>query len=195
MRRFLSGMMILVAGFLANFGMFTTVLALDASHLQLLRQSQPPALPPLTTAEKIRLLEDAKLIQAAKIIEANKTSPQADQKTKHTDTQASGTAVREISHIPWETIAVVISIFSGIAAITGFTMSGHKKKRAISKYMEEIDMTFSEYKFKSKRCEAELYRLRDLLEHRLKKGQIDESLYELLTKRIDKYIHEIQSLP
>ena len=177
--------------FVSNFGVFTTVLALDASHLQLLRQSQPPALPPPTAQPQpqpppLSPAEKFKLLEAAKIIEANKT--------KHNNQATSDTAVSEISHIPWETIAVVISILSGIAAITGFTMSGHKKKRAISKYMEEIDMTFSEYKFKSKRCEAELYRLRDLLEHRLKKGQIDESLYELLTKRIDKYIHEIQSV-
>jgi hypothetical protein len=98
-------------------------------------------------------------------------------------------------YIPWETIAVIISILSGLAAIMGFSVSSHKKKRAISKYMEEIDATFSEFKWKSKRCEAELYRLRDLLEERLKKGKIDESLYELLTKRIDKYLHEIQDLP
>ena len=97
--------------------------------------------------------------------------------------------------IPWETIAIVVSICSGLAAVMGFSVSSHKKKRAISKYMEEIDATFSEYKWKSKRCEAELYRLRDLLEERLKKGKIDESLYELLTKRIDKYLREIQELP
>ena len=97
--------------------------------------------------------------------------------------------------IPWETIAIVVSICSGLAAVMGFSVSSHKKKRAISKYMEEIDATFSEYKCKSKLCEADLYRLRDLLEERLKKGKIDESLYELLTKRIDKYLREIQELP
>lgn len=97
--------------------------------------------------------------------------------------------------IPWNMISVVISILAGLAAIFGFSVSSHKKKRAISKYMEEIDSTFSEYKWKTKRCEAELYRLHDVLEDSLKKGKIDESLFELLTKRIDKYLHEIQNLP
>lgn len=91
----------------------------------------------------------------------------------------------------WEFIAIVVTIISGIAAITGFSMSARKKKKSISKYMTEIDNTFSEFKQKTKRCEAELYRLRDLLEERLKKGKIDESIYELLQKRIDKYLEEI----
>ena len=95
-------------------------------------------------------------------------------------------------NIPWETIAVVISILSGTAAIMGFSLTGHKKKRAISKYMEEIDATYMGYKSKAKRCEAELYRLHDLLEERLKGGKIDESLYELLCKRIDKYLAEVK---
>ena len=112
---------------------------------------------------------------------------------KNKDVIPSQTAA--VTKIPWDTIAVIISIISGIAAIFGFSISSHKKKRAISKYMGEIDATFSEYKWKAKRCEAELYRLHDLIEEKLKKGKIDESLYELLTKRIDKYLHEIQNMP
>lgn len=95
---------------------------------------------------------------------------------------------------PWNMIAAIVTILAGLAGIFGYSFATHKKKRAISKYMEEIDATFSEYKWKSKRCEAELYRLHELLVERLKKGKIDESLYDLLTKRIDKYLHEIQSM-
>jgi hypothetical protein len=91
----------------------------------------------------------------------------------------------------WEFIAIVVTIISGIAAVTGFSISAQKKKKSISKYMTEIDNTFNEFRQKTKRCEAELYRLRDLLEERLKKGKIDESIYELLQKRIDKYLEEI----
>ncbi|MFC1748027.1 hypothetical protein ACFL2V_04400 [Pseudomonadota bacterium] len=93
----------------------------------------------------------------------------------------------------WEFVAIVVTILSGIAAITGFSISSRKKRKSISKYMTEIDNTFSEYKQKTKRCEAELYRLRDLLEERLKKGKIDESTYELLQKRVDKYLGEISN--
>jgi hypothetical protein len=91
-------------------------------------------------------------------------------------------------NISWEFVAVVISIIAGLTTILGFSFNGHKRKRAISKYMEEIDSTFAEFKWKSKRCEAELYRLHDVLEDRLKKGKIDEPQFELLDKRIDKYI-------
>lgn len=130
----------------------------------------------LVSPDKLKAVDDA----------AVKETPKKD-----IDGQKPGA----IPRIPWETIAIVVSIISGLAAVMGFSVSSHKKKRAISKYMEEIDATFSEYKWKSKRCEAELYRLRDLLEERLKKGKVDESLYDLLTKRIDKYLREIQDLP
>lgn len=117
--------------------------------------------------------EAPKLPEAKKIDEKKQTSPQ-------------------IPHIPWETIALVISILSGVAAITGFSLTNHNRKRAISKYMEKIDSTFANFKWQSKQCESELYSLKSELEDSLKKGKVDESLYELLTKRIDKYLKEIQ---
>ncbi len=143
----------------------------------------------LQTTPNLRL-NNYQLISPEKLKTIDETAIKENPK-KDIEAQKPGALPR----IPWETIAIVVSIISGLAAVMGFSVSSHKKKRAISKYMEEIDATFSEYKWKSKRCEAELYRLRDLLEERLKKGKVDESLYDLLTKRIDKYLREIQDLP
>lgn len=128
--------------------------------------------PDVAFAQKARE-EAPKLPESKKIDEKKQTSPQ-------------------MPHIPWETIALVISILSGVAAITGFSLTSHNRKRAISKYMEKIDSTFANFKWQSKQCESELYSLRSELEDNLKKGKVDESLYELLTKRIDKYLKDIQ---
>ena len=93
--------------------------------------------------------------------------------------------------IPWEKVALGVSMTSGVAAIMGFSFRDKKKRRAISKYMNEIDDTYHEYKIKGQRCEAELYRLRDLLETELKGGKIDESVYHLLVNRIEKYLKDM----
>ena len=67
-----------------------------------------------------------------------------------------------------------------------------RKRKSISKYLTEIDDCFSQYKMKSKRCEAELYRLRDMISEELKKGSIDENAYTVLDKRIDEYLREVR---
>ena len=45
---------------------------------------------------------------------------------------------------------------------------------------------------KAKRCEAELYRLKDIVDTELKSGKIDDSTYSLLTNRIEGYMIDIQ---
>jgi len=79
-------------------------------------------------------------------------------------------------------------------AVTGFTIAGAKKKKSVSKFINDIDDTFASFKWKSKRCEAELYRLQDLIEDKLKAGKIDESSYHLLMNRIEKYLKEIKEV-
>jgi hypothetical protein len=58
--------------------------------------------------------------------------------------------------------------------------------------MSEIDDTYSSFKMNSRRCEAELYRLKDSISNELKKGKIDEGAYAVLEKRIEDYMREIR---
>lgn len=89
-------------------------------------------------------------------------------------------------------LALVVSLIGVFFAVTGFTFAGQKKKKSVANFINQIDDTFASFKSKSKRCEAELYRIEDLIEDKLKTGKIDESSYELLTKRIQKYLKEVQ---
>jgi len=88
----------------------------------------------------------------------------------------------------WEALGVILVPIGAFAA----WIIARRKRRSISKYLTEIDDCFSHYKMKSKRCEAELYRLRDMISEELKKGSIDENAYSVLDKRIDEYLKELR---
>ena len=90
-------------------------------------------------------------------------------------------------------MAFVVSLVGVILALSGFSFSGKKKQKFLKKYFHEIDDAYSTFKMKDKRCEAELYRLQDLIEHELKEGKINETTFQLLEKRIERYLKEIKS--
>ncbi len=92
----------------------------------------------------------------------------------------------------WNNLGIILTIIAVILAATGFTFAAKRKQKSISKYMNQIDDTYSEYKMKAKRCEAELYRLKDIVDNELKSGKIDDSAYQLLMNRIEGYMIDIQ---
>lgn len=89
-------------------------------------------------------------------------------------------------------LGTIIAIVTVLIAISGFTFAAKRKQKSISKYINQIDDTYSEYKMKAKRCEAELYRLKDIVDDQLKTGKIDEGAYQLLMGRIEGYMIDIQ---
>lgn len=89
-------------------------------------------------------------------------------------------------------LALVVSLIGVVLAVSGFSLATKKKQKYLKKYLHEIDDVYSSYKWKTKRCEAELYRLQDQIEDQLKEGKIDENTYHLLEKRIEKYLDEIK---
>jgi len=95
----------------------------------------------------------------------------------------------------WQQIlGTVISILSVILAVTGFSFASRKKQKSTSKYLHKIDETFHSLKAVSHRCEAELHAIKDFIDDDLKAGKMDESIYQLLIARIEKYLAEIQLL-
>lgn len=91
-----------------------------------------------------------------------------------------------------ENLATIVAIITVFVAVSGFTFATKRKQKSIAKYINQIDDTYSEYKMKAKRCEAELYRLKDIVDNQLKSGKIDESAYQLLINRIEGYMIDIQ---
>jgi hypothetical protein len=89
-------------------------------------------------------------------------------------------------------LALIVSVIGVGLAVSGFSLVNKNKQKNLKKFLHEIDDAYTSYKWKTKRCEAELYRLLDLIEDELKEGKIDESTYGLLEKRINKYLDEIK---
>lgn len=88
----------------------------------------------------------------------------------------------------WEAMGVMLFIISGV--VTWFIT--RRKKRKIGKLMHEVDNAYSKFKMNTKRCEAELYRLKDIIDEQFKKGKLDEGSYNILEKRISDYMREIR---
>ncbi len=89
-------------------------------------------------------------------------------------------------------LALIVSVIGVVLAVSGFSIANKSKQKNLKKFLHEIDDAYTSYKWKTKRCEAELYRLLDQVEEQLKEGKIDESTFSLLEKRIHKYLDEIK---
>lgn len=102
------------------------------------------------------------------------------------------TLIKRLTKFASDNAGLILTFLALIVAVSGFTFASKRKQRSISKYINQIDDTYSEYKMKAKRCEAELYRLRDIVDDELKNGKLDDSAYSLLMQRIENYMIEIQ---
>lgn len=118
----------------------------------------------------------------------------AAQQAVKTEPQLSGMqkAGKTIAGIDWALFWTIMGASAGVAALLAGWYYSRRKKKSISKFMTEIDDTYSSFKMKSRRCEAELYRLKDMISDELKKGKIEENTYMLLEKRIEDYLKEVR---
>lgn len=90
--------------------------------------------------------------------------------------------------VDWDQIAVILAITG--AVIGGFL--SRRKRGRVKKLLDDIDRTYEGFRMNSRRCEAELYRYREIVSEQLKKGKISEESYSILDKRIGDYLGEIR---
>ncbi len=102
-----------------------------------------------------------------------------------TEAQITGAATKGID---WEQVGVILAIIG--AAIGG--LLSRRKRGHVKELLDDIDKAYEGFKMNSRRCEAELYRLRGLVLEQLKNGKINENSYSILDKRIDDYLGEIR---
>jgi hypothetical protein len=103
-----------------------------------------------------------------------------------------------ITGITWsiELITGLISIGAAGVGVFGWiakTRSIRRRKKILFKRsMEEIDDVYSRFKMNARRCETELYRLKDEVLDEFKVGMIDEENYNILIQRIEDCMKEIR---
>lgn len=71
-------------------------------------------------------------------------------------------------------------------------MSEEKKRRVVQRLLKDLDDIYARFKMNSRRCEAELYRLKDIAEEELTRGRISEASYKVLDAKINRYLSEIR---
>lgn len=117
----------------------------------------------------------------------------AETQTKSDPPIKPSTGIQSIFNEYWiQFLGVIISVIGVILAISGFSLSDNKKKKFLKKLFHEIDDTYGSFKQTNRKCEAELLRLQAVVEEHLKDGSIDENTYQLLERRIDKYLAEMK---
>ncbi|MFQ5887847.1 MAG: hypothetical protein ACE5HY_04035 [Candidatus Hydrothermarchaeales archaeon] len=106
-------------------------------------------------------------------------------RTPATEPSAPATQPQETN---WEAVGVILVVAGGA---TGWMLSRRKRGR-VKKLIDEIDTIYSSFKMKSRRCEAELYRLKDMILEEFKNGRIDDNSFAILDKRIEDYLREVR---
>ncbi len=99
------------------------------------------------------------------------------------------------SSLPIGVIASSVSASIAVCTFTAYLMTRRaqsRQKRYLKKLIDEIDVVYARFKMNARRCEAELYRLKDMITADFKEGKLEEQNYAVLDRRLDSYMKEIQ---
>jgi hypothetical protein len=79
-----------------------------------------------------------------------------------------------------------------LAVVGGAWVKSRRKRGIIKTFLNEIDDIYSKLKNNPKKCEEELYRIRNTILEGLTEGKITEESYNILDAKLDKYMKELQ---
>jgi len=91
-----------------------------------------------------------------------------------------------------QVIVGLVGIVLTVALVVPAWVRTRRKRGVIKTFLNEIDDVYTRFKTDPRKCEEELYRLRNTILEGLTDGKISEESYDILDKRIDKYMEELQ---
>ena len=91
----------------------------------------------------------------------------------------------------WEMISAFIAIAVAFAGVVGWILT-RKRKSITSKYLREINQTFETNKRNLTECESKLLELKNKIEEDFSKGKLTEQSFDILDRRLDKYLGEVR---
>jgi hypothetical protein len=110
-------------------------------------------------------------------------------------TEANSAPLFSLRPINLNAILAIISLFIAICSFGGYLITARargREKRYLKKLIDDTDNVYIQFKMNARRCEAELFRLKDIITTDLKEGRLAEPSYGILDKRLDGYMQEIQ---
>jgi hypothetical protein len=94
-----------------------------------------------------------------------------------------------------ENLQVILGVLGTVLTVGllgGAWVRSRKRMGVIKAFLDEIDEVYSRNKMNPRKCEEELYRLRNTILEGLTDGKITEEHYDILDKKIDKYMKELE---
>ncbi len=90
-------------------------------------------------------------------------------------------------------MAVIIGIvMTSVGSAVGWYAKTGRKRR-LGTLLDKVDKLYLSFKENTTKCESALYDFKDVVASDLKQGKIDESSFQILDNRIDKYLAEVKS--
>lgn len=78
-----------------------------------------------------------------------------------------------------------------VGLVGGTWFRSRKRRNIIKAFLSEADDVYARLKTDPRKCEEELYALRNTILEGLTEGKITEENYEIIDKRIDKHVAEL----
>jgi hypothetical protein len=90
-----------------------------------------------------------------------------------------------------QNVLAILGIGISLSLVGGAWFRSRKRRDIVKTFLTEIDDVHSRFKTDPKKCEEELYRLRNTILEGLTQGKISEENYGIIDRRLDKYMSEI----
>jgi len=90
-----------------------------------------------------------------------------------------------------QAVLAVLGTTLTLSLVGGTWFRSRKRRNIVKAFLAEADDVYSRLKTDPKKCEEELYALRNTILEGLTDGKITEENYEIIDKRIDKYVAEL----
>jgi len=90
-----------------------------------------------------------------------------------------------------QNVLAILGIGISLSLVGGAWFRSRKRRDIVKTFLAEIDDVHSRFKTDPKKCEEELYRLRNTILEGLTQGKISEENYDIIDRKLDKYMSEI----
>ncbi len=91
-----------------------------------------------------------------------------------------------------QVILGLVGIVLTVAFVVPAWFRTRRRRTVIKALLNKIDEVYSRFKMNPRKCEEELYRLRNTLSEDLADGKITRESYDVMDKKIEKYMEELR---